>query len=388
VINVALVGSRDRQLDELLRSAGMQTVAIDSAKLSSFASHGARQPDVIVLDLRGGAGLPQAVAAITRQHPATGVVIVATALDPGMLLEAMRAGVNEVVSDPVTQADLESAIARVIGQRTMAQVGQVFGFVGAKGGVGTTTVAVNVATVLGTFAKPAGALLVDLHCALGDAAVFLGAEPRFSVVDALENTGRLDPTFFRSLVTHTRGLDLLASSDRAVAGQVDPTRIRTLIDVISSVYAYSVLDLPRSDSAVLDALDGLSAIVIVANQELATVRSATRLGATLRQRYGAKKVSVVVSRSDRQADICHEDVERAIGSAVAHTFPSNYREALQALNKGQPLALDNHSELSSSLKSFAMKLAGLRSERPTAPAPRQGLLARFTKRQPILIGKD
>ena len=74
-----------------------------------------------------------------------------------------------------------------------------------------------------------------------------------------------------------------------------------------------MLDVPRSDAAVLDALEGVKQIVVVANQELATVRSASRMAATLRQRYGKDKLRVVISRADRLAEIGHEDVERAVG---------------------------------------------------------------------------
>jgi pilus assembly protein CpaE len=376
VLTVNVLGSRDRQLEELLKSAGMHAAAIDAVNLSALAAPAARQPDVLVLDVRDGRGIPPAVADIRRYHQMTGVVIVASSLDPAMLLTAMRAGVNEVVTDPLTQADLERAIARVLEQRPAAEAGQVFGFVGAKGGVGATTIAVNVATALGAVSKPSHALLIDLHCLSGDAAVFLGVEPRFSVVDALENTRRLDPRFFQGLVTHVSpGLHLLASSERTVAGQIDSSRVRAVIDFASTSYKYTVLDLPRSDSVVLDALDRLSAIVIVANQELATVKSASRMAATLRHRYGADRVSVVVSRSDLHADIGQSDIARALGCVVVHAFPSDYRHALQALNKGRPLALDNHNDLSGSLRRFAFQLAGIQPDR--AAAPRPGLFSRL-----------
>jgi pilus assembly protein CpaE len=377
VLNVTLVGPTDRRLEELLSAAGMKVAVLDVANLGKLAGPLTRQPDVIVIDLRRAADVPPAVAAIRRQHPATGVVLVAATLDPTMLVQAMRAGVNEVVSEPVTQADLERAITRVVVQRSTADTGMVFGFVGAKGGVGTTTVAVNVATSLAAIAKPGRTLLADLHQAGGDAAVFLGAEPRFSMLDALDNTQRLDQTFLRGLVTHVApNLDLLGSPERSVASQVDPVKIRTVIDFLATAYKYVVLDLPRSDGAILDALDKVNAVVIVANQELATVKSASRMAGTLRQRYGPDKVSVVLSRSDRQADIGHADVERAIGSQIAYTFPSDYRLALQALNKGRPIALDNHNELSGSFKRFAFSLAGVRPDRTTA---RAGLFGRLTQ---------
>jgi pilus assembly protein CpaE len=258
-------------------------------------------------------------------------------------------------------------------------MGQIFGFVGAKGGVGTTTIAVNIATVLGAASLPRRTLLIDCHQAGGDAAVFLGAEPRFSILDALENTHRLDQNYLQGLVTRVgKGTDLLAAPERVVGGQLDPAKIRPVIDFVRTAYKYTVLDLPRSDAMVLDGLDAASAIVIVANQELATVKSASRMAVILRQRYGSDRIKVIVSRSDRQADIGHADVERAIGCPIAHTFPSDYRVALQALNKGRPIAFDNHNDLSASFKRFAAALTG---QFEHGPVPRAGLFGRLTQRR-------
>jgi len=259
-------------------------------------------------------------------------------------------------------------------------MGTVIGFLGAKGGVGTTTVAVNVATMLGPLSKPGRALLVDFHQSGGDAAVFMGVEPRFSVVDAVDNAHRLDQSFLKTLVTSvTSQTDLLASPERPTVGRLDSAKTRQLIELTAATYKHTVLDLPRSDGAVLDALEQLKGIYIVVNQELATVRSATRVAAMLRDRYGRDKVGVVLTRSDRQADIGHADVEKAIGLSVSHTFPSDYRIALQALNKGRPLALDNHNDLSASFKKFAYELSGVRPERDGARSA--GLFGRLTHRR-------
>ena len=92
------------------------------------------------------------------------------------------------------------------------------------------------------------------------------------------------------------------------------------------------------------------------------------MAGTLRQRYGKDKLTVVMSRADRLAEIGHEDVERAVGSAVKHSFPSDYRRALQALNKGRPITLENHNELSSSFIKFARALAGIEKSQPDRAA--------------------
>ena len=214
-------------------------------------------------------------------------MLLAATLDPALMLEAMRAGVNECLAEPFVQADFNAAMTRLIGQRTSAPAGPVFAFVGAKGGVGTTTMAVNVATALAKL-SPAGALLMDLHLAYGDAAVFLGAEPRFSIVDALENMHRLDEAFFRSLAGANGGRARTCWRRQTVRSPRGWTAVgvSTVLEFAASQFPYTVLDVPRSDVAVLDASMPSTTIVVVANQELATVRNAGRMAAALRARYG------------------------------------------------------------------------------------------------------
>lgn len=384
-VTLLLVGSSDQELEAVLRSSGVLR-SISTRELATLAEPSVNAPHVLVLDVRGESQLPASLQAYKRNHPATGVLIVADRLEPALLLEAMRAGVTEVVAAPIVRNEIQAAVARLLEQRPgIATAGKTFAFVGAKGGVGTTTVAVNVAVALGSLA-PGSTLLIDLHVANGDTAVFLGTEPRFSIIDALENTHRLDEAFLRGLVVRTKGgVDLLASSDRVMVTPVDFRRIRTLIEFAERHYRYVVLDVPRSDAAVLESLDAASRIVVIANQELATVRSASRIAAALRQRYGKDKLSIVITRADEQANIGQEDIERAVGEKVKHIFPSDYRRALEALNKGRPITLDNHNELSNSLESFACSLAGLEKPKRQRPSSRFSL---FGARKPSTAGAN
>ena len=281
----------------------------------------------------------------------------------------MRAGVNECVAEPLSATELETAILRLLAHKTPTVGGQVLAFVGAKGGVGTTTAAVNVATELSQ-TEPSRTLLVDLHLSHGDAALFLGVEPRFSVVDALDNIHRFDESFFKGLVVQTpAGPHLLASSDRALVQTSSVQRVRSLVEFATQLYRYVILDVPRSDAAALDALDHAGRIVVVANQELATVRNASRIAASFRQRYGNDRVLVIVNRVDHQAEIGRDDVEKVIGTRVLHSVPSDYRMALRALNKGRPLALDNHNKLAASFRELARDLAGLKAAPPSRHEP-------------------
>lgn len=358
-MTIKLVSS-DPELARLLQQTGHTCVAAARDSLALLAQPGTKQPDLLVLDLREERQFPPALAALKRQHPTTAVLLVVAQLDPALMLEAMRAGVNECVVDPVAAPELHAAVKRLLATLGVRARGEIYAVIGAKGGVGATTVAVNVATALArTSGEPT--LLVDLNVACGDAAVFLGEEPRFSVAEALENVHRLDEAFFRGLVVKTKqGLELLgAAAGQARPGALEPARIRALLDFVSQSRRFTVLDVPRADTAALDALELTSKIVLVANQELATVRSASRMVATLRQRYGQDRIVLVLTRTDRRAEIGADDVRRTVGLPVRHTFPSDYRVALDAMNKGRPLVLDNHNELSGAFAAFARDLAGI-----------------------------
>ena len=367
----------DAQLGQVIRDAGLRCSLAAPEALPALAQPGASQPDVLIVDLRGDHGVPPAVALQRRNHPATGVLLIVTTLDPALMLEAMRAGVNECLTAPVSVPELQLAIKRLVGNLAPAAAGDVFAFIGAKGGVGTTSVAVNVATALAV-ADPGSTLLIDLNVTCGDAAVFLGAEPRFSVADALENIQRLDAAFFKGLILRTKsGVDLLGASGRPVTVHFDTARIRTLLDLSSQINRFTVIDVPRSDPIALDALDGATKIVLVVNQELASVRTAARMAATLRQRYGQGRLLLVLTRTDRRAEIANEDVERTVGIDIAHTFPSDYRLAVQAMNKGRPVVLDAQHDLSKAFTAFARMLANISAVVPKAEKAKSGGLFRL-----------
>jgi pilus assembly protein CpaE len=360
---IGIIGSSTRQIEDLVRAAGMRPLSLRPDELSSSARPLAATPDVIVVDVRADRNLLGVIAGIKRRHPALGVAIVVPALDPEVMLEAMRAGVSECLADPLTQGALESAIGRVMVQRASPVEGRVFAVIGAKGGVGATTIAVNLAEAM---ARAAGdALLIDLHVVTGDAAVFLGADPRFTILDALENIQRLDEAYFRSLVVHTRsGLDLLGSAVRVASGQLDSQRVRTLIDFASRYYRVVVLDVPRADASALDALEAASSIFVVVNQELPTLSCAYRLVSRLRQRYGSERIALLVNRSDRHSDISMADIEKAVNARVKHVFPSEYKPALTAANKGEPLARSTDGRLAGSFHELVRVLTGAQKAAP------------------------
>src|SRR6266513_1965726 len=101
-VHITILGSTDRKLEELVRSSGLRPAVASALDLLALTHPGAQQPDVIVIDVRAHGQIPAALGVLKRHHPTTGVVLVAADLTPELMLEAMRAGVNECVAEPVT----------------------------------------------------------------------------------------------------------------------------------------------------------------------------------------------------------------------------------------------------------------------------------------------
>ena len=363
---VGIIGNTDDELQGLVTAAGMRAVILQADQLASVARPTVAMPEALLVDVRRDRSVLSLIGAIKRRYPSIGIAIVARALDPELMLESMRSGVSEAIQEPLTAAAVQAAIGRIVVHHSVPVQSRVYAVIGAKGGVGATTIAVNLAAALARVLEDA--LLVDLNFAAGDASVFLGVEPRFTIAEALENTHRLDEAFLRSIVVRARaGLDLLGSSPRIAPGSLDSGRVRGLLDFLTRYYHAVVLDVPRLDASLLDSLESATAVFVVVNHELPTLRSAHRLVASLRQRYG-DRVGVVVNRSDKNSEIGIEDIERTVGVKIRHVFPNDYRRAVAAINKGQPLAEMTNGRLPESFHAFARELTGQHSDEPAQEA--------------------
>src|SRR4029450_10804511 len=114
-MKITVLTTSDRQLDALLRSFGAEVTIAGFDALTELADPSARQPGVIVGDARDRSTMPAELALIKRQHPATGILVVLPRLESTLILDAMRAGANECVADPITREDLEAGRGRMAG---------------------------------------------------------------------------------------------------------------------------------------------------------------------------------------------------------------------------------------------------------------------------------
>lgn len=359
-----------RQAVRLLRSSGVPVGILEDRR---GGLEGA--PDVAVVDIR--ADIPSGMAATERlraAHPSAAIFAIAATAEPDVILQAMRAGANEFFTWPAAEGGTQAvrtleeafygAVRRTAARREASGAGSrqpsvTLVFFGAKGGAGTTTVAVNSAVELARLGKRS-TIIVDLKPSLGEVGLFLGVRPRFTLLDAIENLHRLDRDFVRELAAkHKSGLEILAGSEQfdRPNGQ-DAGAIEELLRVLARIYDCVVIDAGNLINACsVAALYAADTLFLVANPDVPSIRNAQRLVERVRQLgAGSERVRVLLNRVTEQHLIAPKQIETALGYSIYHVFSSDYRTVSTALNSGVPLALANHSEIAQQFDSFTRQL--------------------------------
>jgi pilus assembly protein CpaE len=358
-----------REMARMLRASGVPVGIMDERRPGDSAV-----PDVFIIDIRTDASSGMAtIERLRAAHSGVAIFAVAGTAEPDLILQAMRAGANEFFpwsSSGVarsTEESFQGAVRKTAARRDAATAGArqpcvTHVFLGAKGGSGTTTVAVNCAVELARLTKRPTAI-VDLKPCLGEVALFLGVRPRFSVLDAIENLHRLDHEFLKELVSrHKSGLDIIAGSEQFDRpGAQDASAVEELLRVLGKMYDYIVIDAGNLINAcAVAALYAADTIFLVANPDVPSIRNAQRLVDRVRQLgAGSERIKVLLNRTTDQHLIAPKQIETALGYGIHHSFASDYRTVSTALNSGVPLTLTNHSDISAQFGSFAKGLLGM-----------------------------
>src|SRR5690349_206796 len=374
-----------RQVAALLRGCGVP-VGIVEDRRAGVESAG---PDIVVIDIRADAS--SGMAAIERLragHPTVALFAIAGSAEPDLILQAMRAGANEFFAwsaggaQTKIEESFHSAVRRTATRHAAATAGArqpcvTNVFLGAKGGTGTTTVAVNCAVELARLTKRPTAI-IDLKPSLGEVALFLGVRPRFTVLDAIENLHRLDREFLRELMArHKSELDILAGSEQFDRpNQQDSSAIEELLRVLSRLYDYIVIDAGNMiNSCTVSALYAADTIFLVTNPDVPSIRNAQRLVDRVRQLgAGSERVKILLNRVSDQNLIAPKQIETALGYGIHHTFSSDYRTVSTALNSGVPITVANHSDLAGQFSNFTRQLLGVQEEAKAEPEKRRTFL--------------
>ena len=267
------------------------------------------------------------------------VVVVGPSKDPDLILGAMRAGAREFVLDG-DEAELRRAIAGQAPAGGMG-TGELITVFPTRGGVGATTVAVNLGGALQR--KGSRTCLLDFDLYLGDVLSFLDLPGTYSISDVIANRARLDRELLEtSVVRHASGLRVLAQSGKVEEAEgVRAADAVAVLDLLRQHYNHLVIDgISGFDELSLAVLDASQHIVMLLTQDVPSVRSTKRcLDLFRRLGYDDRKIKLVVNRFHRNSKITGEVISEAVGLPVAFTLANDFASAIEAINRG--LMLDN-----------------------------------------------
>ncbi|HEY6445291.1 MAG TPA: AAA family ATPase [Acidobacteriaceae bacterium] len=287
--------------------------------------------------------------------------------DPDLLLAAMRAGCNEFLRKPLDPRQLTDALDRqerhwsaTMG-RTRA-TGQIISFFGAKGGVGTTTVAVNLAYFL-VHQHSKRVLLIDNHAEFGHVCLYLGLDgARYHFDELIRNVNRLDTALLRGFIAkHSSGLEVLASPESHDPSRtVDPDALERTLEFLRGEYDYVVLDCQTSlEEANLAVMDRSDQIYLVATPDIGAIRDLSRyIDGLSRNESTSARLHVIINRYSSHGAIAVEQIEKAIRVPVEVRLCNAYFECLRSINVGEPISPEKKTEYTSQFSRWAGILTG------------------------------
>jgi pilus assembly protein CpaE len=347
-----------RLLQYTLKQEGYDVVtASDGAE--GFRMWDAEAPDLILLDVM----LPKLdgyqVAAKIRadEGPSTHVPIIMLTAEREVeqKVRGLRAGADDYLIKPFHPAELmariKSLLARFAPRDALVgrpPLGRVLALYGAKGGVGTTTIAINAAIALH---RELGrkVCLIDGNLQFGDHRVFLDLGlDRKSIVDIV-TAPSIDQDLIRQvLVKHDSGVDLLlAPPSPETAELVTPEHLPAIIDQLRGLYDYILIDIDkRLDDVNLGVLEAAETMFVVMTADLSCLKNVRLVLETISHLgYEADKIQLVLNRSNAFTGINVKNAEGALKRTIDHQIVNEYRGAISALNTGAPFMLTKADSL-------------------------------------------
>ena len=278
---------------------------------------------------------------------------------PPTIVATMRAGAREFLDRNATSESLIEALTRFAASRgkgrTSSGRARIFTVMNSKGGAGGTTVAVNTAIALQE--AQGGVLLVDF-APLGHCALHLNVRPTFGVVDALQNLHRLDASLLEGLMTQCKGgVQLLAGPQQPQNQNPTAAELARLFDLLVAHFRYVVVDCSgRLDQTARQLCDLSNAVLLVAQADVVSLWSASRIRNFLEEGATRDRVRVVLNRYKKIPGFTDEDVEKATTCKLLWKVPNNFQSIAPSIDKGSPVALENN-EIGRSFQSLAATLA-------------------------------
>lgn len=321
-------------------------------------------PDVLILDygiLRDS--IEDTMSRIQKMPRPPAVIVVHTEPDADTILRVMRSGAVEYCYSPVDKP-LQAALEKIIRQKSDSNLsrgpGKTFGFLSAKGGCGASTICCHAAMILPQLLSDR-VLLADFDLSGGTVDFLLKCKSPYSVLQAMQNSHRLDDSYWKALVWNTpTKLDVLTGPTPAMQRQPMPVdRLPSVLQFVKFVYGATIVDLGRFlTPSVMAAAVELDRLLIVTTLDVLALHHASKIVESLLEvGYPRERLGLILNRVSSQRDIEPEDVQTMLGISIAGVIEDESSALQEAYREGK--LLDPQSRLSQKLSRILRELAGL-----------------------------
>jgi len=291
---------------------------------------------------------------------------------PDVLIQALRMGVKEFIPQPLNEVELRKALLKYrdgsepapAAPKGPQRKGQIINVLGVKGGVGTTTIAVNLADSLVRLNGQPTVALIDMNRLFGEIPLFLSLEHVFNWVDISKNIARLDATYLTGILyRHRSGLRVLPSPDRVDDKYtVTPQVIEAMLRLMRTLFDYVIIDSGQAvDDISKTILRSADKVLLVAGLSMPCLINVKKLMKIFRELgYPPEPwVEVVVNRFDRKSVITLREAEQSIGKKIFWAVPNDFHVTMSAINQGKPLSVvDPGAEVTEAIAQMAAALEG------------------------------
>lgn len=333
----------------------------------------ALDPDVVVLDLESNLSIGLKFAQFLVDAE-LGKVLLASAppQSPELLMEVMHAGISDFLPKPLSDDAVEKTmrnarrkLGKPGGEGEERAPGEVFVFFSAKGGTGCTTLCTNTGIELHRATRKK-TLLLDLDLELGETALQLGVEPRFSMVDLVRNFHRVDSDLLASYIEHHEsGVDLLSAPYQPADFEaVSGDRVTQVLAFLRRQYDYVCVDAPKTlNPATISAVEASDHLMLVTTPDLPSIRNLTRCLPLLKDLTDGGRsddwIRVVVNRHESDGLISMEQIEETTGHPVFAAVRNDYRTVMNAINEGTPAVMTGSSDFGDDVRAMAGEISGV-----------------------------
>jgi pilus assembly protein CpaE len=327
-------------------------------------------PDVVVVEIGRDANTPLEFAArLNRLNPTACIIACSVYQEPSpdLLMQAMRSGVREFLSQPIDPMGVRVMLERLAQQRGTPniEVEKLVVVAGAKGGVGTTTIAVNLAVQL---ARGVGkrVVLIDLGRPLGHAALLLDLETRFSFRAAVESLDRLDSHLFGGLLAnHKSGVQLLGGASTADEwDRISPSSLTRVVNVAQTSFDVVVADIGSNCTTDwVPVLRLARSVILVTETNVPSLWSLERQVTFLRALgIDQARLRLVVNRWHRPDEEALEAFEKRVKLPIFGRLPNDFKQVSRAVNKGTELSPGHNDQLVEKFRIMAERISGVSRE--------------------------